>query len=151
MESFEKTFALEVPSSTENLSIIRDFISKIGERAGFDENQTAFIALAVDEACANVIEHAHKEDPTHQVTVRALLDDLKLTLEIVHGGEAFDAAAVRPKTVEELIRERRSGGLGLRIIRTVMDEVEYRIVPGKSNVLRMLKWLKKPAPGSRPA
>lgn len=145
MESFEKTFSLAVPSSTENLSMIRDFTSKVGERAGFDENQIAFLALAVDEACANVIEHAYKEDPTHQVTVRAMLDDAKLALEIIHGGEAFDPDAVRPKSVEDLIKERRSGGLGLRIIRSVMDEVEYRIVPGELNVLRMLKWLKKPA------
>ena len=62
-----------------------------------------------------------------------------------HGGEAFDPEAVRPKSVEDLIKERRSGGLGLRIIRSVMDEVEYRIVPGELNVLRMLKWLRKPA------
>jgi serine/threonine-protein kinase RsbW len=142
MESFERTFSLQVPSSTENLSMIRDFISKVGERAGFDENQIAFLALAVDEACANVIEHAYK---THQVTVRAMLDETKLALEIIHGGEGFDASGVRPKSVEELIKERRSGGLGLRIIRSVMDEVEYKIVPGEMNVLRMLKWLKKPA------
>jgi serine/threonine-protein kinase RsbW len=146
MESFERTFSLQVPSSTENLSIIRDFISKVGARAGFDENQIAFLALAVDEACANVIEHAYKEDPTHQVTVRALLDDMKIALEIIHGGEAFDASEVKPKSVEDLIKERRSGGLGLRIIRSVMDEIEYKIVPGELNVLRMLKWLKKPQP-----
>lgn len=144
MESFERTFALEVPSSTENLAMIRDFIAKVGERGGIDENQVAFIALAVDEACANVIEHAYKEDPKHQVTVRALLDDTKLALEIIHGGEGFDASFIKPKSVEELIKERRSGGLGLRIIRTVMDEVEYKIGPGQLNVLRMLKWLRRP-------
>jgi anti-sigma regulatory factor (Ser/Thr protein kinase) len=54
--------------------------------------------------------------------------------------------------VEELIRRRRSGGLGLRLIRTIMDDVQYRIVPGQMNELRMVKKRRpagdvKPEPG----
>lgn len=141
VESFEKTFALQVPSSTENLSMIRDFISRVGARAGLDDNQVAFIALAVDEACANVIEHAYKEDPTHEVTVRAVVDESNLQLEIIHVGESFDPTEIKPKPVEQLVKERRSGGLGLRIIRTVMDDIEYQISDEK-NILKMTKRLR---------
>jgi len=143
MPSYERTFSLNVPSSTENLAMIRDFVSNIGCQAGFTEAEVARLALAVDEACANVIEHAYLQEVTHEVTVRAVVDDDALRFEIVDNGRHFDPAIIQPQDVEELIRQRKSGGLGLRLIRTIMDDVQYRIIPGEKNELRMTKKLKK--------
>jgi len=142
MPSYERTFALHVPSSTENLALIRDFVSNIGTQAGFDDNEVARIALAVDEACANVIEHAYGLDATRDVKVRAVIDEDQLSFEIVDSGRGFDPAQVQAKDVDELIKQRRSGGLGLRLIRTIMDDVQYQITPGQKNELRMVKRLK---------
>jgi len=144
MPSYERTFALHVPSSTENLALIRDFVSNIGTQAGFDDNEVARIALAVDEACANVIEHAYGLDATRDVKVRAVIDEDQLSFEIVDSGRGFDPAQVQAKDVDELIKQRRSGGLGLRLIRTIMDDVQYQITPGQKNELRMVKRLKHP-------
>lgn len=143
MASFERTFALHVPSSTENLALIRDFISNIGSQAGFDDKEVARIALAVDEACANVIEHAYGSDMTREVKIRVVVEDDRVTFEIQDTGRGFDPSQIEAKDVEELIRQRKSGGLGLRLIRTIMDDVQYQIVPGQKNELRMVKKLKK--------
>jgi len=143
MPSFERTFSLNVPSSTENLAMIRDFVSNIGVQVGFTEAEVARLALAVDEACANVIEHAYSQEVTHDVTVRAVVDEETLRFEIVDTGRHFDPAIIQTQDVEELIRQRKSGGLGLRLIRTIMDDVQYRIIPGEKNELRMTKKLKK--------
>ena len=144
MALFERTFSLQVPSSTENLALIRDFVSAVGARAGFDEGEVSRITLAVDEACANVIEHAYSQEVTHEVTIRAVVDDDALRFEIIDTGRGFDPTMIEPLAVEELIRQRRSGGLGLRLIRTIMDDVQYQIVPGEKNELKMVKKLKKP-------
>ena len=143
MPSFARTFSLNVPSSTENLAMIRDFVSNIGAQVGFTEAEVARLALAVDEACANVIEHAYSQEITHDVTVRAVVDEEALRFEIVDTGRHFDPAIIQTQDVEELIRQRKSGGLGLRLIRTIMDDVQYRIIPGAKNELRMTKKLKK--------
>lgn len=143
MPSYERTFALHVPSSTENLALIRDFISNIGCQAGFDEKEVARIALAVDEACANVIEHAYSSDDTHEVKIRVVIEDEQITFEIQDTGRGFDPSQIEARDVEELIRQRKSGGLGLRLIRTIMDDVQYQIVPGHKNELKMVKKLKK--------
>jgi serine/threonine-protein kinase RsbW len=143
MASFERTFALHVPSSTENLALIRDFVSNIGCQAGFDDKEVARIALAVDEACANVIEHAYGSDMTREVKIRVVVDEDRVTFEIQDTGRGFDPSQIEARDVEELIRQRKSGGLGLRLIRTIMDDVQYQIVPGQKNELKMVKKLKK--------
>lgn len=143
MPSFERTFSMNVPSSTENLALIRDFVSGIGAQVGFDENEAARLALAVDEACANVMEHAYQLEETHEVTVRVVVDADEIKFEIIDTGRGFDPGQTDEMRVEELIKQRKSGGLGLRLIRTIMDDVQYRIVPGEKNELRMIKKLKK--------
>jgi serine/threonine-protein kinase RsbW len=140
---FEKSFTLQVPSSTENLALIREFVSTIGAQAGFDEKDVMRLQLAVDEACANVIEHAYDLETTHEVTIRSLIDDDVIRFEIVDQGKGFDPARIEEQNLDDLIRDRRSGGLGLRLIRSIMDDVQYQIVPGEKNELRMMKKLKK--------
>lgn len=146
MESVERSFQLHVPSSTENLSMIRDFVGGIGQRAGMGEKEVAKLELAVDEACANVIEHAYGSEAAHEVTVKATLDAESVQIEIVDSGCGFDPRNVEQSTLEDMIRKRKSGGLGIRLIQALMDEVHYQIVPGQKNQLRMVKRLKKKDP-----
>lgn len=143
MDSIERTFQLHVPSSTENLAMIRDFVGRIGERAGFGASDLAKLELAVDEACANVMEHAYGSDATREVMVKATVDAESVQIRIVDTGKGFDPDQISQPDLEQLIRERRTGGLGMRLIRSVMDEVQYEIVPGEKNELRMTKRLPK--------
>jgi serine/threonine-protein kinase RsbW len=143
MSSVERTFQLHVPSSTENLAMIRDFVTSIGERAGMEQAEVAKLELAVDEACANVIEHAYGSDATREVTVKARVDENAVSIDIVDTGKGFDPAAVEQAKLDQLISNRKSGGLGMRLIQRLMDEVQYEIVPGQKNELRMVKRLKK--------
>jgi anti-sigma regulatory factor (Ser/Thr protein kinase) len=143
MAQFEDSFVLQVPSATENLAMIRAFVERVGEKAGMDEKEIARITLAVDEACANVIEHAYGQGKKGEVTITAVFDEQVLDFTIGDSGKGFDPAAIKEAEVDELIRARKSGGLGLRLIRTIMDDVQYRITPGHKNELRMTKKLKK--------
>jgi len=143
MDPIERTFQLHVPSSTENLAMIRDFVGSIGERAGFAAADLAKLELAVDEACANVMEHAYGSDATREVMVKATVDAECVQIQIVDTGKGFDPNLVEQTDLEQLVRDRRTGGLGMRLIRSVMDEVKYEIVPGQKNELRMTKRLPK--------
>ena len=68
----EQKFSLQVPSSTRNLAMIRDFVHRVAEQAGMEETERNQLELAVDEACSNVIEHAYGHDHHKEVTVRAM-------------------------------------------------------------------------------
>ncbi len=143
MGSIERKFTLHVPSSTENLALIREFVSTIGQQAGLDESEVGKLTLAVDEACANVIEHAYGHDATKEVIVRATFDDESLRIDVEDAGRGFDPQSVPPAELERLVAERKSGGLGMRLMRSLMDEVRYEIEPGKKNELHMIKRIRK--------
>ncbi len=145
MASLEQKFTLHVPSSTQNLAMIRDFVASVGEQAGLGEDDVAKLELAVDEACANVIEHAHGHDTTKEVVVRATFDERTLHIEVIDTGSGFDFGHLPPADLGTLVHERRSGGLGMTVIRSLMDEVSYEIVPGDGNRLRLVKRLDKGA------
>lgn len=144
MPALEQTFSLQVPSSTANLVLIREFVNRVGEQSGLDESELAKLELAVDEACANVIEHAYGHNKTEEVTIRATFDEEEIRIEVLDTGRGFDPDSIDEAEVARLIEERKTGGLGLRLIRNLMDEVHYEIQPGKKNELRMVKKLKPP-------
>lgn len=143
MAAIERKFTLQVPSSTENLALIREFVTSIGRQATLNEEEINKLELAVDEACANVIEHAYGHDITKDVSVRATFDDEKLKISVIDEGRGFDPTGINQKSLDQLVHERRSGGLGIRIIKTLMDEVSYEIEPGLKNELHMTKLIKK--------
>lgn len=143
MTSLERTFSLKVPSATENLALIREFVGNVGSQAGLVDDDVAKLELAVDEAVANVIEHAHGHDSNKEVTVRATFDAVTLRIEVVDEGEGFDPTTVPTTPVEQMVHDRRTGGLGLRVMRSLMDEVSYEIIPGERNRLRLLKRIQK--------
>lgn len=143
MASMERTFTLHVPSSTENLAMIREFVNSVGVQAGLSPKEVAQMELAVDEACANVIEHAYGSDVTKEVSVRAMLDENSVQIEVIDTGKAFDPSLIEQVDLDKLVSDRKSGGLGMRLIKSFMDEVHYQMGPGQKNELRMVKRLKK--------
>jgi serine/threonine-protein kinase RsbW len=147
MADLERKFTLHVPSSTENLALIREFVTAVGTQAGMTEDEVSKLVLAVDEACANVIEHAYGHDSTKEVTLRASFDEESLRIAVIDTGKGFDPAQVTQAGLDQLIAERKTGGLGLRLIKRLMDEVQYEIVPGQKNELHMTKRIRKEVRG----
>ena len=139
MAAIEKKLTLTVPSSTENLALIRDFVTSVGRQARMSDVDISNLELAVDEACANVIEHAYGHDRTKEVTIRAIFDENEMRISVIDSGKGFDPSKVQSETLDQLINERKSGGLGMRLIKTLMDDVRYEIVPGQKNELHMTK------------
>lgn len=143
MGIIERRFHLQVPSTTENLAMIRDFAAHVGAQAGMDESAVSKLELAVDEACTNVIEHAYGSDTTQEVTVRAIFDDETLQIIVEDTGRGFDPTRVPAEDLRTLVAERRTGGLGMQLMRSLMDEVHYDVTPGQKNQVRMVKRLRR--------
>ena len=141
----KNVFRLKLPAESENLDIIRKFISGIAANMGFTEDDIYQIELAVDEACANIINHAydgHEEggkEPLINVTVRSKPDRIEIT--IADRGIGFDPQTIQSPDMEAYLRDKRRGGLGVHLIRTLMDDVHFRMKPGVRNEVKMVKHL----------
>lgn len=143
MTAIERHFTLHVPSSTENLAMVREFITYVGAQAGLDPKRVGKLELAVDEACANVIEHAYEHDHTKEVIIRATFDPDTLRIDVEDTGRGFDPNSVPQEQLDEMVAKRRTGGLGMRIMKTLMDKVWYEIEPGLKNELHMEMRIRK--------
>ena len=141
MKAKTQKFKLKIPSVTENLQMIREFVLKIAAKAGFKEETQEQIALAVDEACTNVIKHAHHHDARRLMDIQIQIDANKMKITITDKGRGFDITKLKDPDVEKYIRESRHGGLGIYLIKTLMDEVNYEFNPGKKNQVELTKYL----------
>lgn len=134
-------FRLKIPSITENLQLIRDFVLKVAEQAGFQEENQEQIALAVDEACTNVIKHAHQYNAQRLIDIQILTDSKKIRITITDRGRGFDISKVKDPDLQKFVRESRHGGLGIYLIKTLMDDVKYEFNPGVKNQVQLTKYL----------
>ena len=117
---------LKVPSRTEFLAVVRDVTRAMAELAGFNRGAAEEIALAVDEAATNVIEHAYRgaTDRTVEVRYEDRGDDLKV--DVVDNGATVDPKTMPRVDLERYATERRKGGLGVHLMSKIMDSVTFR-------------------------
>lgn len=132
-----------IQSRTDHLHEIRDFVAAVAQQIGFDEEDTANIVLAVDEACTNVIKHAYNYAPDEEITVELHPGNKRLEVRVLDRGRAFDPDSVKPPDMKHHLSQYRRGGFGIYLMKTLMDKVEYRFSPGKRNEVRLIKYLHK--------
>lgn len=130
---------LIVKSKTENLSSIRDFVSNYAREAGITQEIIEKIILAVDEACTNIMKHAYKSFPDGEIIIKVKFDKHKFTIVIRDFGNSFEADKIPAPDLKEYYKEKRVGGLGMYLMKTLMDEVQYFTVPGKYNQVLLSK------------
>ena len=109
-----------------SLPIIRDFVHdwlNVSEVTGKTANQ---IVLAVDEACANCIIHHHKCDAKNTIEVCMYKQGNSVLIEIKDTGNAFRIDEYKPHAINDNIRNRKKGGLGIFLINQIMDEIEIQ-------------------------
>lgn len=138
----KKRFKLQISASTDNLQIIRDFIQKLAQEAHFDEEQIDQIALAVDEACTNAIKHAYKYDTSKKIDIEILLDTDKMEIVVTDFGPGFDPAKLPEPDINHSMKNGKAGGLGIHLMKKVMDEVRFDIQPGQRNAVHLIKFKK---------
>lgn len=134
-----KTKELVVESRTENLSDIRDFVSSAARDAGIKDEVIESMMLAVDEACTNIIKHAYKSYPEGEIIIQLKYSSKKFTIIIKDYGNSFEPGSIPDPDLQKYFEQRRVGGLGMYLMKTLMDEVSYESVPGKYNKVMLSK------------
>lgn len=132
---------LVVKSTTDNLAKIRDFIRNSARTIGFEDDIIGKIILAVDEACTNIIKHAYRYNSEGIIEINIKSEKSKFTIQITDNGINFDPEAIPEPDIKEYHKQHRSGGLGMFLIKKLMDEVQYRNLANNRNQVTLVKYL----------
>lgn len=140
--------SLHVPCRYAFLRIIRQAVEDLCARAGMTEMKTATFEMAVDEACANVMEHSYggerppREDMIHRDLRIHLMEYAdRIVLELYDRGEGFAFDEQGTVDPEHYLENERQRGLGMFIIRKFVDDISYTPGTPRGHCLRMIKHL----------
>ena len=132
-------YKYDIGCSLDNLLGARDFIRKSLKPHVQSDVTLNEIVLAIDEMCSNLMIHAHHCDPEHMLELTISTKDKdQLVFEIEDDGTVFDINSFNEPELDNLIHIKRKGGLGIRLVKTIMDKIEYETRDGK-NVCRLTK------------
>ncbi len=127
------------PGRFESLTRIVDFVTAAAQRAGLDARAVQAVQLAADEAASNIIEHAYGGEGRGEIECTCRVESDGLTMTLADRGVPFDPDSVPEPDLDADLDSRVEGGLGVYIMRRLMDEIHHEFRPEYGNVLTMVK------------
>ncbi|MCH2152733.1 MAG: ATP-binding protein [Phycisphaerales bacterium] len=106
------------------LGVIRRMLDALFVRIGIDQKKAAQLCLAVDEAITNIIRHGYENDPDGRIELRVTVQTEptpELILELLDQAKCVDLDTIRSRDLEDI----RPGGLGVHLIKEIMEQAEY--------------------------
>ena len=132
----KKIIELKIAADPALLSMMRCVVLHSSKSAGCDNEMAENMVIAVNEACMNIIQHAYNNNTNESINIKVLEENNKLIFKLIDHGSPIDFSKIKKRNLDEV----KPGGLGLPMIETIMDKVEFSTSPdGKENVLELIK------------
>ena len=126
----------------ENLTAIRRFVQTACEAAGVNASACFDLKLAVDEACTNIIEHGYDEGAEGSIEIEVEAGDQQFKIVIRDTGRIFNPESIPDPDMKEHVQRGHKKGLGIFLMRQIMDEVRYKFKDGVKNELTLVKFIR---------
>jgi len=120
------------------LTRIRQFVADELERNHVPDLEAHKLVLAVDEVCANLIIHANDCNPVNKIELDLAFNPKQIVFTFRDRGVGFDINDYESPSMDELISSRRQGGLGLLLVKRIMDKIEFS-TEKNYNICRLIK------------
>ena len=135
-----------ITSSTKNLSTVRKFVEENAETFGLDQSVINQIVLSVDEACTNIIKHAHKYNEANTIEVEIETENNQFKIVFNYkSSNSFDPNDASNPDMTEYFKNFRVGGLGIPIMKKFMSKIIANHVNPDINSLILIKSIEKPS------
>ncbi|MBR1447148.1 MAG: SpoIIE family protein phosphatase [Prevotella sp.] len=134
----ERRHSITLPNDIDTVPQLPQFIDEVAEDAALDASLAMSLNLAIEEAVVNVMQYAYPEGTTGTVNIVATIADGVLSFVISDSGKPFDPTAKTEVDTTLSAEERPIGGLGIHLVRQIMDDVTYERKDNK-NVLTLKK------------
>lgn len=133
------TYSLRMDAQLENLSAIRDFVEDTATRLHAAPAAIPNIVLAVDEMVTNIIEHGYRGQPG-SIEIDVSTREDALLIQLRDQAPPFDPTTRPPPDLSIPFDDRPPGGLGIFLMRKVMDDVRHEVTATHTNELTMIKY-----------
>ncbi|MBI5366045.1 MAG: ATP-binding protein [Planctomycetes bacterium] len=132
-----------ISNDTRFLSLAREFTQRMIRASTLSRTEESKIILAVDEAVTNIIEHGYEnqKDGTIEMEIEAGQDQFRVIIR--DSGKEFDPSSIKDPDMDDHVKKGKKKGLGIFLMRQIMDEVKYVFKEGVQNELILVKNLKK--------
>ena len=131
-----------IQNKPSELASIRDFLQSLCQEFGIGDELFMMLNLAVEEWVFNVISYAYPEGTQSQIELSAMAAKNILTLKIKDQGLPFDPTQYPDVDVDAGLEERQIGGLGIHLVRNIMDTMHYERTDDGCNILTLTKEIK---------
>jgi serine/threonine-protein kinase RsbW len=131
---------LVIPSSTNYLADVRNFVEMNGLTIGLEQKTISHISLAVDEACTNIIKHAYNNSDKNEILIKINTSEKSFKITLIDTGEHFNPVLIAEPDIEASQKKKKGGGLGMFLMKKLMDEVKYNVSNNKNELL-LIKYL----------
>lgn len=130
-----------IPCEKEKLESVRVFVQRQLDTYGLSEIESHKLVLAIDEVCANMIIHSNNCDPNESLELEMMYKKNQNIIFVIRDkGESFDINAYKEPSMQEIISSKRKGGLGLMLVKRIMDKIEFT-TENNYNICRLTKKL----------
>jgi serine/threonine-protein kinase RsbW len=129
--------------SLKNLEKISDYVTDYAKQAGLNATEVYAVQLAVDEASTNIIEHGYGQECPSRIDITCDVQEDGLKVVIYDDAEPFNPETIPDPEIDVSLDEIKPRGLGIFLMRQMMDEVKYQSSPDKGNTLTMVKHREK--------
>ena len=131
--------SLLIANELDELQKINAAIEELAEEENWSPDVTFQIGLAVEELGVNIVNYGHDDDKAHEISIVISSEDEAITIEVEDDGHAFNPLSDAPAPdLDAEVEDRTVGGLGIHLVRTMMDEVHYQRQQNK-NCLTLVK------------
>jgi serine/threonine-protein kinase RsbW len=134
----EGSITVRLPADLREIERLNRIIRQFGDLHEVPSRVLYAMNLALDEVVTNVVRHGFDDPKDQEIVAHLVVQPGELKTEVTDRGREFDPMAVAAPNLDAPLAERTLGGLGIHLIRSLMDAVEYRRENGK-NVLTMRK------------
>jgi anti-sigma regulatory factor (Ser/Thr protein kinase) len=130
----EEKMSITLTNDIQEVAQLAAFVEEACEKAGMDASTTMQMNLAMEEAVVNVMNYAYPTGEKGDIDIEVLIDDKGLTFVIADSGTPFDPTAEKEADTTLAAEDRPIGGLGIFLVRQLMDSISYERKEGKNRL-----------------
>jgi len=125
-ETHERSLFVLLRNDLAELQRLNQLVAEFAEHHGLPSELVFRVTLVLEEIITNVISYGYEDEMEHEISVRLSWEDPDMKIEVEDDGRPFNPLEAPPPDMVKPLAERPVGGLGIHLVREMMDKLEYR-------------------------